>query len=297
MRKNTELEVLSASAYFDAILENYVNSCETVYYLLKRRLSKALKNVYSLYGFGLNDDFEDTIDDFYLYLYDGSSGGISRPFSMLNSIQNKNAFFGWVVATYRNFLLNKSKEEMRRRDLLEHVRSGNYEEKNELSDETMIQYLATAIAYADQQFTPRNLFIFYRMLLSLLDHKRAIPQEEMAQAMKMHPSTYRVCTKRQKDRLQEFILLQETRHSLDLDVSHTLMRDRIVACFNQLYELLLESYKQALERLPSATEIQALRHFFSHENGSMMHEENCYGYRDFIDVKLLYESLKSYSTS
>jgi hypothetical protein len=216
---------------------------------------------------------------------------------MLNSIQNKNAFFGWVVATYRNFLLNKSKEEMRRRDLLEHVRSGNYEEKNELSDETMIQYLATAIAYADQQFTPRNLFIFYRMLLSLLDHKRAIPQEEMAQAMKMHPSTYRVCTKRQKDRLQEFILLQETRHSLDLDVSHTLMRDRIVACFNQLYELLLESYKQALERLPSATEIQALRHFFSHENGSMMHEENCYGYRDFIDVKLLYESLKSYSTS
>ena len=115
--------------------------------------------------------------------------------------------------------------------------------------------------------------------------------------MKMHPSTYRVCTKRQKDRLQEFILLQETRHSLDLDVSHTLMRDRIVACFNQLYELLLESYKQALERLPSATEIQALRHFFSHENGSMMHEDNCYGYRDFIDVKLLYESLKSYSTS
>lgn len=297
MRKNTELEVLSASAYFDAILENYVNSCETVYYLLKRRLSKALKNVYSLHGFGLNDDFEDTIDDFYLYLYDGSSGGISRPFSMLNSIQNKNAFFGWVVATYRNFLLNKSKEEMRRRDLLEHVRSGNYEEKNELSDETMIQYLATAIAYADQQFTPRNLFIFYRMLLSLLDHKRAIPQEEMAQAMKMHPSTYRVCTKRQKDRLQEFILLQETRHPLDLDVSHTLMRDRIVACFNQLYELLLESYKQALERLPSATEIQALRHFFSHENGSMMHEDNCYGYRDFIDVKLLYESLKSYSTS
>lgn len=297
MRKNTELEVLSASAYFDAILENYVNSCETIYYLLKKRLSKALKNVYSLHGFGLNDDFEDTIDDFYLYLYDGSSGEINRPFSMLNSIQNKNAFFGWVVATYRNFLLNKSKEEMRRRDLLEHVRSGNYEEKNELSDETMIQYLATAIAYADQQFTPRNLFIFYRMLLSLLDHKRAIPQEEMAQAMKMHPSTYRVCTKRQKDRLQEFILLQETRHSLDLDVSHTLMRDRIVACFNQLYELLLESYKQALERLPSATEIQALRHFFSHENGSMMHEENCYGYRDFIDVKLLYESLKSYSTS
>lgn len=293
MRKKNGLDGLSASAYYDTILENDGNVCETVYYLLKIRLCKALKNVYVLHGFGLNDDFEDTIDDFYLYLYDGTQLGEGRPFSMLGNIQNSHAFFKWVVSTYRNFLLNKAREEVRRRELLENVRVSAVEEKGGLSDETMILYLATAIAYADQQLAPRNLFIFYRMLLSLLDHSKAIPQEEMAQAMKMHPTTYRVCTKRQKDRLQEFILLQETRHPLCLDPQHTLMRDRIVACFNQLYELLLESYGQALEKLPSAMEIKSLRELFGHEKGAMMHEKSSYGYRQSVDVKLLYDRLKS----
>jgi len=292
MKRNEKYDTLPAWAYYDEVA---AGSSEAVYYLLKRRLSKALRAVYELHGFGMCDDYEDTIDDYYLYLYEGNQIFDQQPFEMICAVQNKRAFFGWMVSTYRHFLLNKAKEEAKRRALLECIRSRSGEESGGLSNETMILILATAIAFADQQFTQRNRLILYRMLLSFLDHRKAIPQEVVAKALDMHPVTYRVSTKRQKDRFLEFILAQEAGTNLDLDSAHTTMRDRIVNGFEQLYEVLMEYYEATLNSLPNAKALQSLRLNYAQDDG-MMHEVMIYGFGNNLDINVFYPNLKDYLT-
>lgn len=282
----------SASDYFDAVSLPQEAPVEAVYYLLQKRLNRALRRTFERHGFGLSDDFDDTINDFFLYLYEGNNDG-SAPFSVVKGVQNKQAFFGWTIATYRNFLLNKAKTEIKRKALQEEAVMMTDNDGKGLDDETMICYLATAIAYADQHFPPCNLFIFYRSMLSLLDHSRAIPQEEMAVAMNMHPVTYRVRNKRQRDCFQVFILSQESGRCLELDRRHELMRLCIVEDFNRLYDLLIGFYNQVLEQLPSKGEIRALRLKYYREKGMYMHESSRYGYLFGKGVKPLYNALKS----
>lgn len=293
MKNEIVYDVYSASEYCEALQRNELNNSESVYYLLKKRLNKALLRVYQLHGFGLCDEFEDTVDDYFLYLYDWDPMGLQRPFAIMEGVRNKSAFFGWVVGTYRNFLLNKAREEEKRARLLEDARVLFHDNERPYNDDALVHMLATAIAYADQLFLPRNLFVCYRMLLSLLDHTRAIPQERMALALDMHPVTYRVCSKRQKDKLGDFILLQETGHLLDLDAAHLLMRDRLVEGFNHWYDLLLEFYDKSLEQLPSAGKIRVLRQEYGRSNGTTMHEDVRYGSDGIKDFALIFNALKT----
>lgn len=280
MKSMEKYDALSASAYYDEVVSG---NTEATYYLLKKRLERALSKVYDLHGFGLSDDFDDTIDEFFLYLYDRNL-----------SIQDKRTFFSWTVATYRHFLINSAKKEMRKKALMEQVRLSPKGEECGLSNETMVLFLASAIAYADQRFTPRNRFVFYRMLLSFLDHSKAIPQAAMAQALDMTPVTYRVSTKRQKDRFLEYILMQESGATLDLDDDHGLMRDRIVDAFERLYELLMEYYNKSLEAIPNAQAIQSLRKDYSRDDGMMHEGMPMYGYVSNMDISILYPKIKRY---
>ncbi|MBR4148090.1 MAG: hypothetical protein IKU00_09440 [Bacteroidales bacterium] len=282
----------TAAAYYEAVANHDAKSVEAAYYLLKRRLSRALKAVYEVYGVGMADGFDDTVEDFFLYLHDGNAVHDAKPFAMLEGVRNKGAFFAWVLGTYRRFLLNKAKEEARRRALLEHARLLSKEEERLYPEETLIRFLTTAIAYADQQFVTRNRFILYRLLLSFLDHGKAIPQEAMARALGMQPVTYRVCTKRQKDRLLGLILLQETGQTLDLDFDHAAMRDKMSDGFDRIYELLLERYGATLNDLPAAGTIMELRCQSGHGDASSVFEQRPrYGYGNTMDVKVLYPSL------
>ena len=292
MQKTTSYHHLTASEYYDIVACSAEPPEEAVYMLLQRRLHRALHRVFNLHGFGLSDDFNDTIDEFFLYLYEGNDGSCP-PFSIVNSIHHKEAFFAWTLATYRNFLLNKAKEEVQRKNLLEQAQWMSKGEKKGLSLDTMIRYLAAAIAYADQCFKPGNLFIFYRSILSLLDRNRAIPQEAMAEAMKLHPVTYRVRCKRQRDCFQRLILTQEAGQRLELDRRHELMRCCIEEEFNRLYDLLIGYYHRVLEQLPDKGDIRALRLKYYQKTGMVMHESQTYGYRIHMNVEALYRALKS----
>lgn len=268
-----------------------VNCSELLYYLLRKRLKGVLCRVYQAHGFGLSDDFDDTLDDFFLYLYDWNAIGSQKPFVILESVRDKSAFFGWIVGAYRNFLLNKAREEGKRSQLMREAFRSFYGEEWHDRDETMVLFLATAIAYADQHSSPRNRFVCYRMLLSLLDHTRAIPQEMMATALDMLPVTYRVCSKRQKDRLGDFILVQEAGHHLELDSTHVSMRDQMVERFHLLYGFLMECYEQVLEQLPSADKIRTLRKECARAYGMTMHEDILYGFGEDQLVRHLFDFL------
>lgn len=286
----------SATRYYEAVTAPGFNPNEAVYYLIRHRLAKPLAQVYALHGFRLSDDFDDTVDDFFLYLYDGQDRE-AAPFTILRGVQNKRAFFGWTVATYRNFLLNKAKEENRRKALLDRLHHESAGESKALSDEIMVHRVATAIAYGDQHLSPRNRFVFYRMILTLLDHRRALPQEAVAQAMNMHPVTYRVCTNRQKTHFSDYILQQELGLTLSLDDRHQKMRERIEDEFFQLYPLLMEYYEESILLIPSAEAIKALRLRHACGDKPLMHEGNGYGLRNDVNVRALYCASKSYSTS
>jgi len=295
IRTNVLLEQCSPSQYCEFINQNEDKRAESVYYLLTKRLSVALRIVYEDHGFGLIDEFDDTIDDFFLYLYDEQHELGTTPFAVLNRIRDKRAFFKWVLSAYRIFLLNKAKETEREKAVVPFVLAENKDDDKVLSDELMMHFLATAIAFADQQFVTLNRFVFYRMLLSFMDHRQAIPQEEMARALNMNAVTYRVYTKRQKDRFLKFINIQESGGTLRLNPSHVAMRDILLLRFNQLYEVLMEYYAQALEELPNATEVAKLRLEFSHDREEMMHEEMPeYGFGTGLMTRSFYQNMKAY---
>jgi len=294
IRTNLMLEQCTPSDYCEIIATHEEKGSEAAYYLLKRRLSLALKKVYEEHGFGLIEEFDDTIDDFFLYLYDDNPGLGQRPFSILENIRDKNAFFGWVVSTYRIFLLNKAKDKEREWSVLS-IAATDLAEEKPWTDELMIRFLANAIAFADQQFVSLKRFLFYRMLLSFLDHRQAIPQEEMARALNMNAVTYRVYTKRQKDRFLEFINIQEAGGTLSLNPTHEAMRDMIMSRFNQLYQVLMVYYARVVQELPNATAIAQLRREFSRDKETMMHEDlGSYGFGEIDSIESFYRNMKAY---
>lgn len=273
----------SPSDCYESIIRRNEESAEQLYYLLKTRLSMVLSNLYRQYGVGLQDEFDDTIDDFFLYLHDGNTS-CKRPFALLEAVQEKRAFFSWLIGAYRIFLLNKQRNTFN----IPVVRGGTVAHRvmvEESFDDSMTRILSNAIAYADQQLNTRNRFVFYRMILSFLDHRSAIPQEVMARAIGMHPVTYRVCTKRQKDRLLTYIIEQEKGVFLQLDDEHLLMRDRIMHHFDQLYALLAERYGQTVADLPQSGKVEAVRKEYSRGKEQLMHEtQPVYGFSDAVSI-------------
>ena len=282
-------ENYSASDYYDAVTGVPEQASEAIYHLLKHRLARALRRVFDLHGFGLDDHYDDSIDDFFLYLYDH---GQEQPFAIVETVRAKEAFFGWMVGAYRNFLINKSREEIKRRRMMENLVVTVVEEERPFSDETLMRFITTAIAFADQELTPRKRFIFYRMLLSILNQRLAIPQELVAKTLGMHPVTYRVCVNRMRTRLADDVGCLEKGEELPLDPIHLLMSKRLFKGFDHLYDLLMPYYDAALQALPVALEINALRGSYGHD-GILMHEESCYSYPHRVDVRELYQCLKS----
>lgn len=305
IRVSKALDQCSPSSYYDIIVKGNENSSEAAYYLLKKRLHYLLKKVYVDYGFGLVDEFDDTINDYFLYLYNYNVSSKQTPFSILENIREKKAFFGWILSTYRIFLLNKAKEKAQEREILGLALArpkgegfqlpGRQDDEKPLTDEMMMQYLANAIAFADQEFDLMKRFLFYRMILSFLNHRLAIPQEEMAKTLKLNAVTYRVYTKRQKDRFLEFINIQESGSILPLDLKHKEMSDSIMEQFEHLYALMVVYYNQTLEQLPNASEVAALRMEYNQNMGGSMHESQAvYGFNNEVGMCSFYKNAKAY---
>jgi hypothetical protein len=272
-----DFEKCPPSVYYESLVERGERSAEALYYLLTQRLSRVLQHQYRMHGEGIQDAFDDTIDDFFLFLHDGIGPTASEPFALLQHVREKKAFFSWLISTYRIFLLNKRRN-VTGSPVVKRVGAMEGVADEGEGEESMTNLLVTAIAYADQELSPRNRFLLYRMLLSLVDAPSAIPQEAMAAALGMHPVTYRVTVKRQKDRLLASIEALERGETLSLDAPHAVLRDRMAHQFDQLRELLLSGYEQALDALPQGDRVVSLRERYSVGREGMMHEERpCYG--------------------
>ena len=266
--KSNRYAGVAVSDFLDMILKG---DDEAMYHLLHNRLSYQLRNRYEAYSNNLFDDYEDVIDDFFLYLRERGRS----PYQPLQRIKKKEAFESWLLNTFRNYLSNRAETEGQ---VAYAQLKGNDStltiESSDLTDERKLAIVSQLIAYAHQVFYPRGRFIFLRSMLTMLNKQRAVPNKEMAEALDMSYLAYRVTLhhmRKNVKRFRERLLKGET---LYLDADHQQMADKINCDFIHLYPTLFRIYLQSIDSLKTSTAVKHLRQQYLEERGFVVHEPN-----------------------
>ena len=265
-----DFKKLTSAELLDIILQGNEQSDEAMYFVLKERVGGRLKEKYRTHEHVFFEAFEDVEDDFFLYLREGS-GRTREPYHALRTIDNKDAFEGWLVSTFRNYLTNRSNAEEQACELS--VYTLKAEEGSTDNQEALIGKAAQLLAYSHQVFLPRGRFIFLRSILTLLNKANALPDNEMAEVLGMSHIYYRVTAHRMKKNVLNFRKRLDAGEHLRLDDEHQQMAARIDDNFCSLYPTLIHYYNTALQQLKQEPEITALRQKHFNLTGLMLHEE------------------------
>ena len=269
--KTSPFAGISVPDFVDIILHDGDKSDEAMYYLLHQRLAHQLRERFEVCHQHIYDGFEDVVEDFFLYLREGSDGKNHQSYQSLRHIKNKDAFETWLLNTFRNYLNNRVQAEER----YSFIRSSDYESRQSdesLSDEQKLTIASYLIAYAHQVFYPRGRFIFLRSLLTMLNKQKALPDKEMAAALQMTHLSYRVMTHRMKHNIARFRNRLMNDEQLVLDTEHQQMARHIYNDFTHLYPTLLSYYTQTIDSLECADAIRRLRQEYYESTGTMAHE-------------------------
>ena len=222
----------------------------------------------------------------------------------LRRIRNRQAFVQWMLRTFRNYLNVRIDKES------PFVRSGIpadslsasgpshpydnstdnapgdpysrssfnsadfYASSSILTDEQKLSTASNLLAYAHQVLSPREGFILLRSLLTMLDKRQSLPNEEMAEVLGMTNVTYRVTVHRMKERLAQFRARLLQGEPLRLDEAHRQMAQRINEDFLHLYPTLSYYYTQSIGTLDPghADAVNRLRQAHLAATGDLLHE-------------------------
>ena len=256
--------------FVDIILREDNMGDEAMYYLLRQRLNRQLLERFEVYHQQLHDNFEDIVEDFFLYLREGEDGQNRQPYQSLRRIKNKDAFETWLLNTFRNYLSGRIKTEANIYTL--HDCTIDESSPSSITDEQKLAIASQLIAYAHQVFYPRGRFIFLRSLLTMLNKQQALPDKEMAAALQMTHLSYRVMAHRMKYNLVKFRQRLLCGEQLRLDDKHLQMAQNIYDDFTHLYPTLLTYYTHTLDTLKCANAIRQLRQQYYEATGTMLHE-------------------------
>ena len=258
-----------------------------MYYLLCHRLNHQLRKQFEIHEHQLLDNFDDIIGDFFFYLREGKNKENNVQYLSLQRIKKREAFGLWILRTFRNYLNMRAAKEGQ--IVLAERSADNVTDTDApssvLTDEKKLYLASKLIAYAHQVFSPRERFIFLRILLILLNKKQALPNKVMAHALGMNDVSYRVTVHRIKCILaiKRNSLLQG--EPLHLDDQHQQMAQHINDDFTCLYPILLDYYNQAIDTLNCAETIRQLRQKYYTETGNMLHEpETSYHVRYSLSI-------------
>ena len=244
---------------------------EAMYYLLHDRLSHQLRNRYEAYSHNLFDDYEDVIDDFFLYLRERGQS----PYQPLQRIKKKESFESWLLNTFRNYLSNRAEAEGQKAYAqLKENDSTLTTESSDLTDERKLAIVSQLIAYAHQVFYPRGRFIFLRSMLTMLNKQRAVPNKEMAEALDMSYLAYRVTLHHMRQNVKRFRERLLKGEALYLDADHQQMADNINRDFIHLYQTLFRIYLESIDSLKTSSAVKHLRQQYLEERGFAVYEPN-----------------------
>ncbi len=253
---------------------------EAIHHMLSVTLAEPLRNIYNQSPKLPERSFEDTIDDFLLFLYHGPeymrNAGLP-PFSLLLRIEHCSSLYQWVTSAYRIRLrqtLGIGKPALSLDDTDFQIQSTGLltDDMQDNEDDEKRHELCNAIAICISQSDPLGRFLILRWLLTVLEPERAIPQATMAKAVGITHSNYRVSTKRQKDRLHR---IMETHHSKSIpttDAATIAIRNNLVCNSDCLYDCLTGYYDQCIAELPQSAEIEQIRNRLSLDAGRRLHD-------------------------
>ena len=254
------------SDFVDMILKG---DDEAMYYLLHNRFNHQLQERYDAYQHHLYDNFEDIIDDFFLYLRESGR----NPYQSLQRIKKKEAFETWLLNTFRNYISNRADAENQYNcTTIDDNTHSVFEIPSDITNEQKLAIVSQLIAYAHQVFYPRSRFIFLRSLLTILNKQRAVSNKEMAEALDMSDLAYRVAVYRIKKNVKHFRLTLLKGESLDLDAIHIKMSEQINRDFTHLYPTLFRYYLEAIDALKTSSVVKDLRQQYLDEQGYAVHE-------------------------
>lgn len=284
------------------ILDGGEQADEAMYFLLQHVLYLPLKRLYEKVQNQLFDDFDDILNDFFFHLRDGNTIGSGhnrtddetggnvgdaqpasdyrRPYPSLRRIRNRQAFVQWLLHTFRNYLSARADKEeatvcisLNAENVTETDVAANGS-SSLLTDEQKLYLAARLIAFAHQELPPRDNFLLFRALLTMLDKRRSLPNEEVAEALGMTDVTYRVTVHRVKSRLSRYRTRLFQGEPLTLDAPHRRMAQRIREDFLQLYPTLLFYYRQSIDALDrSCSEaVKQLQQSHFAASGQLLHE-------------------------
>ena len=277
MRKPLRFAGVPVSDFVEIILKG---DDEAMYYLLHDRLKHQFQERYEVCKNYLCDDYDDVIDDFFLYLRESGS----YPYELLKGIKKRESFETWLLNTFRNYLSNRAEAEGRvissQPNCEAHwsVLKPNCEAhammagEGGVSNEEKIRVVSELIAYAHQVFYPRGRFIFLRSLLTMLNKEKAVPNREMAEALDMSDLAYRVAVYRMKQNVRHFRERLLKGEALRLDDEHRQMADNINSDFMHLYPMLFRIYLECIETLKTRKAVKDLRQQYLEERGYAVHE-------------------------
>ena len=272
--KTYSYEDIPIAGFVDIILDGGEQADEAMYYLLHQRLSAQLSTRFEPFRHQLMDDFDDIVEDFFLYLREGKDEANAGCYPSLRRIQKREAFESWIFSTFHNYLSVRAAKEVQITyvDLSAQSVPDDNVSSSVLTDERRLTIVAQLIAYAHQELSPRDCFIFLRSLLTMLNKQQALPNVEMAKALGMTDLAYRVSVHRMKCRLMQYRTLLMRGKGLLLDEPHRQMAQRINDDFNHLYPTLMHYYGQTLDTLNHADAVKQLRQEFLTVTGNMLHE-------------------------
>ena len=276
--------------FTDIILHDAQHSDEAVFYLLHHRLDRQLREIYETYHRLLFDTFEDITDDFFLYLREGKDGTNRLPYQSLQNIKSSNALETWLQNTFRNYLSNRTKDEERITYSDVSIENLSDDLSISLTAEQKLNIVAHLIAYALQVYYPRGRFILLRMLLTMLNKQKALPNQEIAKSLGMTDISYRVSVHRIKCNLTKFRQRLLKGENLRLDDEHQQMALQISDDFSHLYPTLLAYYTQTIDTLKCADAIKQLRQEHYEATGLMAHEPTSDDYTQ-ITIKAFWNQL------
>lgn len=261
LQSKTYYEALPMADYVGLILDGGEQADEAMYYILHERLYQQLRKRFEVFQNQLFDDFDDVLADFLFYLRDGKDSSGGNPYPSIRSIRNRETFGGWLLNTFRNYLSVRAAKEGRL-SYSEHDFNDNVSDDTAssiLTDEQKLSFAADLIAYVHQVLAPRDSFIFFRTLLTLLNKQAALSSEAVAQALGMTDIAYRVSVHRMKGSLTKYRTRLLQGEDLPLDDAHREMSRRINDDFTHLYPTLFHYYEQVIDSLDSAAAIRKLR--------------------------------------
>ncbi len=274
MQSETYYKALPMADYVGLILDGGERADEAMYYLLHQRLYWQLRKRFEVVQSQLLDDFDDVLVDFLFYLRDEKDSDGGNPYPSLRRIRNRETFGGWLLNTFRNYLSVRAAKEGRL-SYSEHDFNDNVSDDTAssiLTDEQKLSFAADLIAYVHQVMAPRESFIFFRTLLTLLNKQAALSSEAVAQALGMTDIAYRVSVHRMKGSLTKYRTRLLQGENLPLDEAHREMSRCINDDFTHLYPTLFHYYEQVIDTLDSAAAIRKLREEYLAATGTEAHE-------------------------